>query len=51
MHENLVVDLQEVQLGEYFRPLEVGGDVCGVGKRVMVRLCQHVEVSIITAGA
>ena len=51
MHGNLVVALQDVQLGEYFCPMEVGSDVCDVGKRVVVRLFHHVEASIITAGA
>ena len=43
IHGNLVVVLQEVQLGEYFRPMEIGGDVCDVGKRVVVWLCQHIK--------
>ena len=50
MHGDLVVALQEVQFGEYFCPMEVGGDICDIGKRVVVRLCHHVEALIITAG-
>ena len=51
MHRDLVVALQEVQFGEYLRPMEVGGDVCDVWHWVMVWFCYHVEVSIIAAGA
>ena len=51
MHGDLVVALQEVQFEEYLRPMEVGGDICGVWKRVVVWLCHRVEASIITAGA
>ena len=50
MHGDLVVTLQEVQLGEYLCPVEVVGDVCDVGKVIVVRLRHHVEASIITAG-
>ena len=51
MHGDLVVALQEVQFGEYLCPVEVGGDVCNVGQRVVVWFRYHVEASIITAGA
>ena len=51
MHGDLVVALQEVQFGEYLLPVEVGGDVCDVGQRVVVWFCYHVEASIIAAGA
>ena len=36
IHGDLVVALQEVQFREYLRPVEVGGDVCDVGQRVVV---------------
>ena len=51
MHGDLLVALQEVQFGEYLHPVEVGGDVCDVGQRVVVWLRDHVETSIIAAGA
>ena len=51
MHGDLVVAVQEVQFGEYLCPVEVGGDVCDVGKREVVWFRYHVGASIITAGA
>ena len=51
MHGDLVVALQEVQFGEYLRPVEVGCDVCDVRQRVVVWFRYHVEISIIVAGA
>ena len=51
MHGDLVVALQEVQFGEYLRPVEVGSDVCNVWQRVVVWFRYHVEASIIAAGA
>ena len=51
MPGDLVAALQKVQFGEYLCPMEVGGDVCDVGKRVVVWFRYHVEESIIAAGA
>ena len=50
MHGDLIVALQEVQFGEHLHPVEVGGDVCDIGQRVVVWFCYHVEASIIISG-
>ena len=50
MHGDLVVALQEAQFEEYLHPVEVGGDVCDVGQRVVVWFRYHVEASIIASG-
>ena len=51
IHGDLIVTLQEVQLREDFRPVKIGCDVGDVGKRVMIRFCQHAEPPVVTAGA
>ena len=50
IHGDLIVTFQEVQLREDFRPMKIGCDVGDVGERVMVRVCQHVQVPVVTAG-
>ena len=50
MHGGLVVALQDVEFGEYLCPMEVGGDFCDVGQRVVVWFRYYVEASIIAIG-
>ena len=50
VNRDLVITLQQVELAEDAHPMKVGGNVGNVGKGVVVRFYDQVEMVVITTG-